>query len=218
MFKDETPIATLLEQVQHFSNYQMDIIHSESDDFPDEDIIFVYEKALRLNDENALYCMLNKYDISYLYDGDDNLKIDPEKIDECFKDIFNMIKKVNPNMDYEKIRESQQKAEEKSIKFQRTYGGKFHQDCFIVDKEIEFDAKKFLEKLTTAQLIWLLRETNNLTYSKRREINKYKIRYILASDNLKDALVKFMKEETYKHPMPYKDICDIENEIIKIKI
>lgn len=165
-------MAVLLQQAQKYTSFQMEIIHSDKIDYTPSYVINVYEKALRLNDENALFCLSNKFYLEQLYlTGEVISSLEQAEIDSHFDDIFSMIKEVNPDTDKEAILQSWDNANKKHAHENvREYGGRYNNDCFIEENGIiYFLISKYLEKQPDGHIIKLLKATGNYTYAKKEK-------------------------------------------------
>lgn len=75
-FVDDAPMSVMLEQSTRYTTRQLILLHGDitmlETEPRDIEIIKLYDKAFRLNDVNALTCIVNKYPINMILQGKNN--------------------------------------------------------------------------------------------------------------------------------------------------
>ena len=63
-FVDETPAATLIWQLEKYTKNQLKILHDIPNTLPrKQDLLNLYNRAVSLKDENALFILTNKHGV-----------------------------------------------------------------------------------------------------------------------------------------------------------
>lgn len=104
-YVDETPAGIMISQVEKYTKNQMVILHGVPDPLPRrQDLFTLYNKAVELQDENALVILVNKYNIDRLLFDDELPDISDEEVEKTIEDIDNFIHKINPHVGRDKIK------------------------------------------------------------------------------------------------------------------
>ena len=224
-FKDETPMAVLLEQMQRYNRKQMLILHGDpvKDGFSvnANELKRLYDHAYKINDMDVIALLVNKYDMVELFkDPDDSLPETTEsETKDAFDDIYNMINSINPNDDIEKVKAAHRKRYKPDGTYRpRRYGGKFYRKMFRTDRNgnVSFSMDAYMYSLSMSDLkhMWYVYHPRQSTLYDMPHITITGMVGLLHNDDrTPDLLLKHMREQTY-HPMPMEDILDMEKGII----
>lgn len=125
-YVDETPAGIMISQVEKYTKNQMVILHGVPDPLPRrQDLLTLYNKAVELQDENALVILVNKYNIDRLLFDDELPDISDDETELTMQDIDSFIQKINPHIGRDKLkaRENMRTKNARYVKYM-DYSGK----------------------------------------------------------------------------------------------
>ena len=102
-YTDETPISVIPEQSTKYTPRQLILLHGDVETLKhqptDYEITNLYDKAYRLNDVNALTCIVNRFPINLILQGKNNnlSESTKEETKRSFDEIYDLIKTINPD-------------------------------------------------------------------------------------------------------------------------
>ena len=213
----DIPVSVILEQSQRYTNSQLKYLYDENitlTPMAKHSIKKLYTKAESLGDETVMDILVNKYDMLAIFDDDVSglPQVTKESTDKAFKDIYELIKKINPYDDEVSIakRDNSIKKYNKKGYRNRRYGGNVFRDCFKeIDGKMTFCIRKYLYKTSTE---------NVRNIAKLLDIDKGKltilfpelIELILEEKLLNRTLLRYLRLVPDPCPIPLEDIVDME--------
>jgi hypothetical protein len=222
-YEDETSPAVLLEQAMLYTKRELVILHGNPEQYgykvTPKVLLALYNKALDLNDTNALECLVNKYDMGDLFGDRDYLpEVTPEQADAMFDRIYAAIKTVNPasTIGDDSPRCSDMPKDEIPVK--RVYGGRKYHGCFQeTENGVVFFLMPYLLLLPKKTLVAVLREAhpeymvNGVRLNVGCMYSDQIARILVREPDTTANLCKILRHEGHtKHSLPIEDLKDLE--------
>lgn len=147
---DNTSVATLLKQVNNYTKKQISILHKIPNPLPRKnDLLNLYDKALRLNDENALNILLEKYSIDkYFITGDDLPNVSEKELEQRIEQVMDFIQEINTKVDIRDVYKEKHRriaSKSKCLKY-------IKHDC--TNNVMYLDTRLYLNDLPRHSLEW----------------------------------------------------------------
>ena len=222
MNTNEIPMSVVLEQSQRYTASQMKILYSEqtrTDRMFKDSVRKLYEKADKCGDDVAINILCSKYDMIAVFEKDLSglPQVTAEQTDKSFKEIYEMIKSINPYSDDVVIRKRRVALKKNYGKDRkRRYGSNVFCTCFKeTDHGVYFSLRSYLYKTSTTNIKMIAKALDRpkevLTYIVPDLIN-----WCLKQPLVKEEVISFLRLYPDGRPIPLEDIVDMENGKIKV--
>ena len=218
----EIPPSIILEQTQKYTPRQMRYLYEKVDanhGSTRKAIKDLFDKAEKLQDELVLTILTEKYDMLSIFERDLSglPQVTKESTDKNFKDIYKLIKTINPYDDQVIINQRShfiEKCNKKPRK--RRYGSNKFCCCFKETKDgIVFSIKSYLYR-TTSDVIKILAESLICEKSLLSKTFPEIVDWILHQKRLEKELLCLLRRYPDNFPIPLVDIVDMEKGVIKM--
>ena len=220
----DIPLSVVLEQSQRYTKNQLRYLYEDVDTSKPtirHSIKLLYDKAESLNDEFTMTLLCNKYDMFSIFENDLSglPQVTKQQTDKAFKDIYNMIKNINPYDDDYIIRKRDAeiaKHYENNKRKKRLYGSHSFRTCFKeTDKGVFFSMKSYLYKTRTENVRMLARALN-CPKDIQASIFPELIDWCLKQPFVEQEILALLRLCPDRPSIPLEDIVDMEKGKIKM--
>lgn len=217
--EQEISVAKVLELSEKYTSRQLHIILDNDFDAENNkrELIWLYDKAIKNEDDFVISILLNKYDMIKIINFDEIglPESTQEEADAEFKKMYEMIKKIAPPKEIDKTK-NRNKNRKEGIK--RRYGGLTFCRCFTFDKGYPiFHYRKYLF-MTKSDNVRKLAISLNCPKNILNGIITDLIEWCVIQPKIKENIIKLLETFPDAYSVPLEDVLEMKCGNIKLEI
>lgn len=215
----DIPVTKVIELSKNYTSRQIELILKDEvcNGVPPNEVITIYERATKLEDEFVLNLICTNYNLALFYQNAFGLPESTlEEANAAFDEIYEFIHKIAKPQDIEKMKRRYRVR--KNNNCTRKYGGKTYAKCFTKSSnKVIFHIRTYLYRCdgeTVRKIATLLDCPSDIKHGLIPTL----IDWILKQPKVKSVTLAVLKTIPDKKPMPLEDVIEIEQGIIEMRI